>query len=270
MHTRFFLVTLAALSLASSACQTLKPSLSYKSTSLQQVDLEGATLDVVYSLKNPTPASGKLSHVKYALAVEGKQLFSGNPTKGVSVGASKTTDIHLPVRFKFLDVFPAISTMLTKSSANYTAKGEIGVDVPVAGLVKLPFSRSATFALPKAPSFSMKAPTLSDFSVSGAKLNIPLEVKNGNAFALVASGLTGAVSIGGHKIGTTSAVMPASLSANGTHTVNLPVDIDFLKTGSAVMSLLQGGNAQVKLDGAFKSGGASVPVQLNQMLQILK
>ena len=48
--------------------------------------------------------------------------------------------------------------------------------------------------------------------------------------------------------------------------VELPLDLNFIKTGFAVASAIQNKSAQVQLKGALKSGEMSIPIDLNERL----
>ncbi len=270
MSTRTCLFALTVFSaLVTGACATAKPSLTFQSMNLQGVDLEGATLELTYALKNPNPIGATLSRVNYALEVEGKSLVSGKPANGMKLPASGTTMLRFPARVHFAQLVPSIGALASKGSASYRAKGAVGVKTPI-GVIDLPISKSGVFALPKLPTFSMGAPQIEELSLTGARLTIPMNISNSNAFALVADGLKGEVSIGGTKVGSTEVRLASPLGANATQTIALPIEIDFLSSGTAVAKLLKGGKAQVALNGSFDSGNASVPVALNQLLEFVR
>jgi LEA14-like dessication related protein len=114
-----------------------KPAVAYKTASLTDVSLSGATLNVVTSVDNPNPVALALAEVDYRLSIDGHPVATGKPPDGLEIPANGATDVTLPASFKFTDLGQAVATVLSKGSAGYRAEGTLGVKTPI-GLVKVP------------------------------------------------------------------------------------------------------------------------------------
>lgn len=266
MDRRLRPAALLLLALAASGCAVTRPTLSFKNARVADVDLEGTTLQLTFALKNPNPIALSLATAAYDLEVEGRKVVSGRPPNGLRMAANGTTDLSFPARIRFQDIVPALQTFLTKDKAAYRASGKVGIQTPI-GVVELPLSYAGSFPVPKVPKVSFQAPRIQGLSLQGARVVFPLQVKNGNAFALPLGGLSASFTVAGARIGSAQAALPARLAAGGEQVVELPVDVNFLQVGFGVMNALKSRQAPVKLEGALKSGNASVPISLQETLR---
>jgi LEA14-like dessication related protein len=257
----FPLVLLAA----AAGCSFQKPTLRFKHAAVQQTDLEGTTLQVVYSFHNPNPLGLNVAEVSYALEVDGHRVISGKPPHGLNLRSRASTDLVFPARVRFAELAPLIETFLTRDTARYKASGSIGIQTPL-GVLRFPLSYENTFSVPKVPAFAFLTPRVQNLSFSGARIVFPLRVTNRNGFPLPVGGFSANVWISGSQVGTASAELPDLLTAGEARTVELPLDVNFMRTGVAIANAIRGGNATVRIDGALRSGAASVPIRLEQNL----
>ncbi|HYV47330.1 MAG TPA: LEA type 2 family protein [Myxococcaceae bacterium] len=262
-------VTLAVSGSSCAAIQALltgsvkKPTLTFKSASLANVSLGDATINLNYRLDNPNPFGLSLATVQYELLVEGHQVVAGQPPNGLTIPASGSADVVLPANVKFAEVAPVLETFLTKDEAAYTAKGAFGVETPI-GIITLPIEHSGTFPVPKLPTVELQPPQLAEVTLTSATLQLPLVVTNRNAFPIPISGVSGAVSVGGSRVGTVSSPDIGAIGPQSTVPVMLPVRLDFAQAATAVMALQRPGGAMVVFDAEIRSGPAKFPVHLQQ------
>ncbi len=259
------LALLLSLFAAGSGCAFQKPSVRFKSASVAQTDLEGTTLKLVYAFHNPNPLGLDLAEVSYALEVEGHTVVSGKPPNGLNLASNASTDLVFPARVRFVDLAQVVETFLTKDVAHYKVSGSVGIQTPV-GIIHFPLSYENSFAVPKVPAFAFQSPRVQNLSFAGARIVFPLQMTNHNSFPLPLGAFSANIAISGSEVGTSKAEMPTLLAAGETRTVELPLEVNFMRAGVGIANAIRGGNAHVKLDGALRSGATSVPIRLEQNL----
>ena len=266
MRVRGMLAGLAmVVALGSTGCAFKRPTLKFKTAQVRDIDLEGTTLNVVYTLRNPNPVGMKLASVAYALEVEGHQVVSGRPPRGLAMRQQGSTDLVFPARVLFREIVPVVQTFLTKDQANYRASGEVGINTPI-GVMRFPISYANTFPVPKIPAFKFQTPVIQGISLTGAKIVFPIHITNKNPFPLPLNAFSAGFSIAGVRVGSANAALPATFEANQSHVVQMPIQIDFLKVGTAVANAIRNKRAHVQLDGSLVSGGLSLPIKLSENL----
>jgi len=272
------LLPLAAASLMFSGCALLselltevfqKPGFRFKNVSLHNASLAGINLDTVWQLDNPNTVGLSLATIDYALFVDNKQLVAGKPAKGLQIPANGSTDLTFPAEIKFADIVPAIETLLTKDSALWRAEGVLGVQTPI-GIISFPLSAENTFETPKLPAVQFADPKVTNISLQGATVSFPLSVTNRSSFPLDLGEVVGTVSIAGTPVGTLSTGTLGQMEGKGARQVSLPLTINFLSAGSAAVSAVKGGNANLKFDAQVKSGGVAVPLKLDQLVNFVR
>jgi LEA14-like dessication related protein len=145
----------------------------------------------------------------------------------------------------------------------YKASGELGF-----GPVVLPLKHEGTFAAPKMPKVDVGSPQVTSLSLMGARLGLPLQIENLNAFPLPLGGILGTVDIAGSQVGRIALPAAAPVPAKGHTTVNVPLNVSFLQSGAAVAQAIRTGVAEVKIDGILNAAGASIPVKVSKTVEL--
>ena len=238
-----------------------KPDVAYKSASLSDVSLSGATLNVVTRVDNPNPVSLALAEVDYRLSIDGHPVATGKPPDGLEIQANGATDVTLPASFKFTDLGQAVATVLQKGSAGYKAEGTVGVKTPI-GLVTVPLSHEGTFTLPAMPGIALGTPRLTSVAIDHATVELPVTLTGKGSLPVPLQALEAAVTIGGARIGEVSARDLGTLEPGASRSVTLPLTVPFSGAVEAAQAMLKGGTVPIALDGQLQSGPAPVPFQL--------
>ena len=241
-----------------------KPTLTFKELKLDQIDLAGADLTLLYQVNNPNAATIDVAQADYALQIEGKPLASGKPPNGFHIPGHASSDVAFPAHVNWADLVPAVEALFRQDSVKYRAQGTIGLNTPI-GLVSLPLEHEGTFAPPRMPELSVQAPTLSSIGLTGAQLTIPLKIANKNAFPIPIAGLSGAVQIAGRPVGKVGLPAQGLVEAGKDAVVQLPLDINFVTAGTAVAEALRSRTADVSIDGFLVTSGlARLPLHVAQ------
>ncbi|HEX8907729.1 MAG TPA: LEA type 2 family protein, partial [Anaeromyxobacteraceae bacterium] len=173
---------LAALALlALSGCAALnriaasafeKPRLTFRTATLQQLDLEGATLGFEFDLENPNSFGLSVARLGYGVELEGTRVATGEMPGGLQIPAAGRTPVTFPVRIRYRDV-PGIVSLLGKQrdAIGYRLSGTVGVKTPV-GVVDLPMSHAATLPLPRLPAFALDGLAIRSVSLSQVALDL--------------------------------------------------------------------------------------------------
>lgn len=245
-----------------------KPTLTFKSASLADASLGGATVNLVYSVDNPNPLALSLAEVSYAFFVEGKQVLAGQPPAGFQIPAQGSADLTFPASIKFSDLASVVETFLTKDVARYRAEGQIGLQTPV-GVLRLPLSKEGDFEVPRIPRFEFGSPRIVHLSLASATLELPVTVTNRSPFALAIQSFSGALKIAGANVGTLSSGDFGQLEANGSRQLTLPITLHLAQAGAALAALREG-RANLSLSGQVNSGGTAVPLSISQVVSFLR
>jgi LEA14-like dessication related protein len=273
-----WVVVLSCVAFVVSGCKALsdflagafqKPGFNFKTLGLNDISLAGLTLDTVWQLDNPNKVGLSLASVKYALAVEDKQVVAGAPPNGLQIPAAGSTDMHFPAAIKFQDLVGVVQTFLTKDSGRYKAEGELGIQTPI-GVIAFPISKEGEFEVPKVPDVQFGSPRVSKLDLSGATIEFPLNVTNKNTFALPVSGLGGALKLAGASVGNIDAGNLGAMDGKGVKQVTVPLKVSFLSAGMGLYKAISSGNAQLQFDAQVQSGGQALPINVNQLVNLVK
>ncbi|MBL8939644.1 MAG: LEA type 2 family protein [Archangium sp.] len=275
---RRLLPLFAVFTLVTSGCAYLQqflrtafqqPSFQFKNLGLTDISLAGLNLDTIWELRNPNQVGLSLASIEYALAVEDKQVIAGAPPQGLQIAPNSASDLHFPAALKFQDIAAVVETFLNKDYASYAASGAIGVNTPI-GIIRLPLSTQGQFEVPKVPLIAFGNPRITNVTFAGATVEFPLAVTNRNTYALPVSGVTGGLSLAGANIGTLSTGDLGHMEGRGVKSVTLPLTVNFLSAASAAVVIARGGNAQVAFNAQVQSGGLALPVNVNQLVNLVK
>jgi LEA14-like dessication related protein len=246
--------------------QFKKPDVSYKSASLSDVSLSGATLNVVTGVDNPNPVGLALADVDYKLSIDGHPVAAGKPPEGIEIPANGNADVTLPASFKFADLGQAVATVLSKGSAGYKAEGTLGLKTPI-GVVRVPLSHEGTFTLPSMPGIALGTPRLTNVALDHATVELPVTLTGKGSLPVPLQALQAAVTIGGAHIGEVSAKDLGTLEPGASRSVTLPLTVPFSGALEAAQAIMKGGTVPVSLQGQLQSGPVPVPFALTTSAQ---
>lgn len=246
--------------LAASAVQP--PKLTFKSATVQSLDLEGATLAFTWDLENPNGFGVHVARVGWSVDAEGTRVASGDLPGGLEIRANATSPVTFPVRVRFQDV-PGIVSLLTsgRDAIAYKLAAKVGVHTPV-GVLDVPVSHEGHVALPATPKFALEGVAIHSLSFSEIKLDVRLRVQNPNAFPLPLGKLDCALAIAGAPVAQAQALDVAPIAKGTSAVVTIPVRLDVGSAGRAAADVARGGDVQVDLSGKATLAGIPLPLHL--------
>jgi LEA14-like dessication related protein len=238
-----------------------KPRLTYESFTPEELDLEGVTLKLRYRIDNPNAVGLKLATVDYRVDVENSQVVTGSSQTGLSVPARGSAPLDLPVRVRYADIPNFLSNLVHKDSLAFQFQGAAGLSTPV-GVINLPFSYTGQVPTPKLPGIALTGVSVRGLSLDGVTLEVHLEVRNQNGFALPVGALAYGLRLGGSEVLSGANQAFASVPANGKNAVTIPVHLPFAAAADAVSRLMRGGATDLGLKGQASFGTVKLPVDL--------
>jgi hypothetical protein len=143
------------------------------------------------------------------------------------------------------------------------------VQTPI-GIIKLPLAKDGQFEVPKVPLVAFGNPRVSNLTLQGATIEFPLTVTNRNTYALPIGNVTGTVSLAGSALGTLSTGDLGAMDGKGAKQVSLPLTVNFFSAGMAVARAIQGQNAQVSFNAQVQSGATSLPIRVDQLVNLVR
>jgi LEA14-like dessication related protein len=241
-----------------------EPKLSFRSANVQALDLDGATVALLFDLSNPNAFGLDLARAGWAVDMDGTRIASGDMPGGLAIPANGTAPITLPVHVRFRDV-PGIAALLSsgKDAVPYTVSGALGVRTPL-GILDVPLSHSDTLRLPRLPHIALDGISLRGFSLEslGVGFVVRLRVSNPNRFPIPAGGFETAVALGGSNVASAQVGRLQPLPAGASALVEIPVSVDPGSALRAATLLGRGGDVDVHLTGKVDVAGLQFPLDL--------
>ncbi|MBN2202022.1 LEA type 2 family protein, partial [bacterium] len=263
------------------SCATLQqmaalqaPALSVEGVRLSGLSFEAADLVLDVGVSNPNPVSIPLSGFDYDLQVESHSLFKGNQASKQAVAAGAKSVVRIPFTLNFRDLYQAVSAMKSRDSVQYRIDCGLSFNVPVLGPVRVPASFSSRLPAVKPPSVKIQSLKVKKTGLTGADLELSLNVSNPNVFSFGLQKLAYDFKVNGLSWAAGTASETASISAKGKQTVRIPVSLNFLQMGQTVAGLLSGDRMlDCGLTGSLdvgtsipEFGKASVPLELAERI----
>lgn len=271
MRTPRTCLTALAATLALSGCAAVnqlaasafeKPRLTFRSATLQSLDLEGATLGFAFDLENPNGFGLSVARLGYGVELEGTRVVTGQMPGGLKIPAAGKAPVTFPVRVRYRDV-PGIVSLLGKQrdAIAYRLSGAVGVQTPI-GVVELPMSHSASLPLPKLPAFALDGLAIRSVSLTQVAMDLNVRVKNPNAFPIPAGKLDYALGLAGATVARGDDRALSGVAGSGSAVVTIPLRFNVLEAGRAATDLVRGSPVDVNLRGTADVGGLPIPLDL--------
>ncbi len=267
------------------SCATLQqmanlqaPTLSVKGVRMSGLSFDSADLVLDVAVSNPNMVSVPLSGFDYDLQVESHSLFKGKQASQQTIASGGKSVVQIPVTLIFRDLYNAVASMKSRDSASYKIDCGLSFDVPVLGPVRVPASFSGRLPAVKVPSVKIQSLKVKKTGLTGADLELSLNVSNPNVFSFGLQKLAYDFKVNGLSWAAGTASETSSVSAKGKQTVRIPVSLNFLQMGQTVAGLLSGDRTlDCGLTGSLdvgtsipEFGRASVPLQLAEKIRLTR
>ena len=244
------------------AAAVQKPKLTFRTASVQALDLEGATVGFTFDLENPNGFGVDVARVAWTVDAEGTRVASGDLPGGLQIKANATAPVTFPVRIRFQDV-PGIVTLF--SSGNdaiaYRLAATVGVRTPV-GVLDVPVSHQDRLKLPATPHFALEGIALRSVGFSEIAFELRVRVRNPNGFALPVGKMDYALAVAGASVARAEGVTVEPVAGGTSAVVAIPIRLDVASAGRAAAALAAGGEVPVELGGQANLAGIPFPLEL--------
>lgn len=258
-----WMAAMACVPLLLSGCATMEkqfkqPEISLGEIRIISMSLADAQLAFDVDVKNPNPIGLSMKGLTYKLQIQDKQLFGGALSDGMEIGAKGVSRVTLPFTLRYEDIYGTLLALRDNKELHYQISGEADF-----GLLRRPYSKSGTFAVPKLPELSVESLRINRLGFDGVDLSLALKVGNANAFPIRLDGLDYSLKLANASLIKGASAAPLSVDANGNGQMVLNMSLSYAQIGSLLQALRNSDsmpvefNSQMKLPGI--KGGIALP-----------
>ena len=240
-----------------------KPTAKVDDVKITGLSLEEADLEFDIAVSNPNAVSITLAGFDYDLLLNNQSFIKGKQDKTVKVAANGTSAVKLPLSLHYMDIYKTYQALAREDHINYALKTGLIFDVPVLGRVRIPVETKGSFPTIKIPLVKLQALKLNNLGLSGADLQLDLQIDNPNAFAVNLNRFHYNFKVAGQNWIQGQNNKPYSVAKKGHKTLSIPIKLNFLEIGRSVFNLLNGSS---KLDYRLSGSadvGSSLPMLKN-------
>lgn len=284
MNRLHLLILMAVSVLLLSGCESLrdavdaihKPEVRIDAVELEALSFSGLTLRFDVEIRNPNPIGISLSGFDYELQIEGTPFVSGEVDEKVAIAARGRSIVPLPVELGFEELVRTIRELEDREEAAYQLTSGFSFDLPVLGRVRIPVSKKGSVPILRFPGLQVRGLRLNTISVSGASLDLELEMRNRNNFKIFIESLEYRFRVDGRDWASGMRRKKVRLGENDIAELTIPIELDFTAVGRSVYQMILGADAlQYTLEGNVDVGTslralkkASLPFALAGQLRI--
>lgn len=146
----FLLGALAALGSSCAALQIAtgdfeQPKVALRELQLEDVSIKKLDVVLVLDVENPNDVPLELATLSYGLKIEGHEVARGARPMGVTLRASSTDEVRVPVSVSYKDLGSIAAKVIANEAFGYEVTGVAGLDTPI-GVLDFPFARKGRVA----------------------------------------------------------------------------------------------------------------------------
>lgn len=241
-----------ALSLSFHGCSTLnallqegvqKPTASVSNARISGLSFNAVDLLFDIEVANPNSMGINLQGFDYDFAIDNLSFLKGDNQDGLQIGANASSTIQIPLTVGFNELYQTYNAIKNQDSTRYELKTGFSFDLPVLGAVRIPVSKSGTIPLLKMPSISLGSLKLDKLGLTGADLELVLDLENSNGLPLNLDKLNYQFDVNGRQWGLGEVTQNLSLNENSSTSLKIPLSLNFLQMGRSIYDLLNGDSA---------------------------
>ncbi|MCL5097233.1 MAG: LEA type 2 family protein, partial [Candidatus Omnitrophica bacterium] len=253
---------LSTLLLASCAsiqelAQVQKPQVEFTNLRLDKLDLQQLGLVADLKVNNPNSVGLSLSKLDYRFLVEGNPLVSGTQDQGLQLAAKSTSQLEIPITVNSADLWQTIGKVSKQDYFNYTLASVLTFALPVIGNVQLPLEKTGQLPVLRPPVVKVAGLKRRALSLTGADLELAIQVENPNAFTLMLNQFAYNFQVNSRSWATGTNTQPQRIDSKQTSEIRVPIKLNFLEMGMAAYQLLSSkAPLEYRLDGQFDFGSS--------------
>ncbi len=217
------------------------PTVQFGHLDVKDLDWDHIETDFVFYVDNPNPVGIPLESFDYALSLADIELLAGADPDGLELLAADMSEVALPVDLEFLNVYDVIQTTRGLDAVPFGLEGSFGFDTPL-GVANLPYDAGGDFPALRTPEIELGRLRLDELSLTGATLELDLEIDNDHGSTVWLENFDYALSLEGIEVGNGLIGDFASVDGASSYTVGLPLEVNFIDAGTAVYQALTGGD----------------------------
>lgn len=245
------LLSLMAASVLLVGCDSLRdvvdairrPEVRIADTELEALSFSGLTLRFDMEIRNPNPIGISLSGFDYELQIEGTPFVSGEVDEKVTIEARDRSIVPLPVELGFEDLVRTIRELEDREEAAYQLTSGFSFDLPVLGRVRIPVSTEGSVPILRVPGLEVRSLRLNSISLSGASLDLELELRNRNNFKIFIESLEYRFRVDERDWASGMRQERVRIGENDVAALTIPVELDFAAVGLSVYQMILGAEA---------------------------
>ena len=236
--TLFILNGCSGLDQVGQALEQQLPKTSVEGVRITALDFDGVDLAFDVRVANPNPVAISLAGLDYDLQLEGSSFMQGDQPLGMTVVANGKSQVEVPLRLGFQQLFNSYHQLKERNEAGYDLLLGLSFDLPLLGRVRLPVKYSGRLPVPKIPQVEVRSISMQQLSMSGAELQLELDVDNPNAFSLLLNRLNYNLELNGHQVSDGLMNKAVQVEEGGNASIKLPFSLNFLQLGAGLYSAL--------------------------------
>ena len=236
------------------------PSVTLEGATIAELALEGATVRLDLTLKNPNQVAFEVARASWRLEVEETGLGEGELAGGLAIPSRGTAPFAVTVRLRWAEVMRLVDRVGRSEQVAYQVGGTVGVRTPV-GVVTLAFRHAGRLPVPRLPTVRLAGAAVEMASFTELDLRLALELENPNGFPLPGATLSFDLLVNEVAVATGREATLAPLEAGGRSRFSLPLRVSLLGAGRAAATL-GGGTGELRLRGRVRAGGLERPIDL--------
>lgn len=124
------------------------PGVAVKDVNLRSMDSSGMEIEITLAVTNPNSFALKPLSFDYEVTALSLPLAKGSGREAIEFTAGATTDLRLPVRVSYADLWEILKRNPDPDKIPYQLKGSLEVDTPL-GPMALPAQHNGTFVIPQ-------------------------------------------------------------------------------------------------------------------------
>jgi LEA14-like dessication related protein len=238
-----------------------EPKLDVQNVRFTGMSFEDIDLAFDIKIKNPNPLSATLAALDYDFQINDASFLKGQQEKQISILANGESTVEIPLTLNFKDLYNTFQALKNQDSSAYKLMCGLSFNLPVLGPTRIPVSKSGNLPNLKLPDVSIGSLKLNKISLTGADLDLKLNVKNANTFSFLLNKLNYDFAVNGKTWVKGLSQKQMQVKEKGESTISIPISLNFLEMGTVIYQMINGNQ---KLNYQLKGN-----VDLNSSLPLL-
>jgi len=224
-----------------------RPDVKIEKVTVESINYSGARILFFIKIDNPNKLGVRLSAIDYTFKLHNEQILSIALEKNINIKGRESTLVEIPVDISFLTLNSTIENIISLKNIDYQMDTRVLIDTSIG---KIPFKlhKEDFITMPLIPELSVENVKVKEMNILSTSMIFYVKIKNNDKIQMDIDQFDYTLYMNDQEISAGKLEPDQVVIKENEITLPVPVNLKLMNLKESVMTMIQSGTIQYKLN----------------------